>query len=700
MPGQNVFKLTGNAAPAQDRNDNFLGTTDHTSSRDEAASSNQVGRNWDVIGLDIDRTQRTAFVGLLEDKTEFYAKLINHEPDMDIIELTKNMQSSPLGHSDRFMFRNFGLSSINQHVQDPDLAQKQLVVKFRESMFPDNGSMPAAFRNHARWLSHLPPLTGTNPLLDSSVRAVTLVHIGRLNNSEPFIMESRPYYGQALRLLNKALQDKKQGMSNETLCSVILLSFYEMFASDNNETWIRHAGGVSALMRARGPERHRNGFDREIFLAYRYTLVIEAFQEDVPCFLAEPAWQKLAEDIHSDVRKAGISTTRIEIFDLAEDFYRAMVVLPELAAQARGLWQAKQNGTPPPYSRAQVLDKMTQARSHFKTTFGLFEKALKKAGHSPTININAQDPLIGIEYDFINTFVSATYTGYWTVLIVLNLCLQGLQVNDKEMVQLYRSENKECALNICRTTAFMLTSSFLGPFFLIFGLRVGLLVYEDEVGANEEATPEADWILRKLFEIGERHMSIAKHIPGYRQGITVDELLTEFRARKKKSTQNDNMQEQMDFRRQVAQGSYELEIPKVTTTSSDYDAPQLGDVLDVWNEQDNFELQQNLDSLNVGATNREWYSRGSSRETTPNPIDVAMNEQQFSQAAATFVMPDMNFFEPSQNDQGYFGATSNATAIRIDDLPFEEQQPDAFANTNTQSQVPDNGLRGVHRYFS
>lgn len=685
----------GTSAPAND----IYATSNGGSVRrnDTSDSKKDVGRHWDVVGLDIEQSQRKTFIGLLEDKTELYAGLLDTIPDMDIIDLTQNMVTSPLGHSDRFMFRNFGMSSVNHHIQDPDLAQKQLVTKFRESLYPDDGTTPVAFRNHARWLSHLPPLTGTNPLLDASVRAVTLVHIGRLNNSEPFIMESRPYYGQALRLLNKALQDKKQGMSNETLCSVILLSFYEMFASDNNDTWIRHAGGVSALMRARGAERHRNGFDREIFLAYRYTLVIEAFQEDVPCFLAEPAWQKLAEDIHSDVRKAGISSSRLEIFDLAEDFYAAMVVLPEMAAQARGLWIAKQNNTPPPYSRAQVLDKITQGRSHFKTTFGLFEKALKKAGHSPTININAHDSLIGIEYGFINTFVSSSYTGYWTVLIVLNLCLQGLQANDKEMVQLYRSENKECALNICRTTAFMLTSSFLGPFFLIFGLRVGLLVFEDEVGIDDAATPEADWILRKLFEIGERHMSIAKHIPGYRAGITVDELLVEFKARKKQSKENDSMQEQMDFAKQVANGKYD--VPIVTTTPSEYQASQVEDVLNVWNEQDNFELQQHMDNLNVGASQQEWYSRSNSRETTPNPLDLPGNEQ-FPQAAAAFVMPDMNFFDKSQNDQGYFHADSNATAVRIEHLLSEEQHPDAFTQSSSQGQIPDNGLRGVSRFFS
>ncbi|KAJ9661668.1 hypothetical protein H2198_001844 [Neophaeococcomyces mojaviensis] len=539
------------------------GTPDFEHSHRGIQPIGQDSRHWDVVGLDMNKSQRRTFLGLLEGKSEQYTRMVQTNPELEFM-YTAHIDDDP-EPPDRFMFPYFGHSTdpFLQHIYSPELTQNQLVVNFRDSIAPNNGTVPEVFRNHANWLAHLPPLTGTNPLLDASVRAVTLVHIGRLNNSEPFVNESRPYYGRALRLLNSALQDRKKGMSNETLCATILLSFYEMFASDNNDSWVRHAGGVSALMKARGPRRHRHGFDREIFLAYRYTLIIEAFQEDVPCFLAEPGWLKVSSEIHADLISAGsssgISPERAEIFDIAEEYYQSMVCLPELAANARTLWQAKQAGTPPPMSRAQVLEKLTQSRALFKSTFTRFEATLKKAGHAPTIQLNSKDPLISLDYEFINTFVSATYVGYWTVLIVLNLCLSGLQADDPDMVALYHTENRECSLNICRSCRFMLTSSFLGPFFLIFGLRVGLLVFEDAGGV------ECDWILRKLFDIGDRHMGIAKHVPGYRAGIGVDELLTEFKARKAKATKERNHHDRAEFARQVALGDLELsDVPSIS----------------------------------------------------------------------------------------------------------------------------------------
>lgn len=663
-------------------------------------SKSKGSKDWDVVGLNISESQRLTFLGLLEGKTQAYADLAHSMPSIDQLEFTENLRTPPLVDADRLMFKNLGQPrpSFYQHVNAPNSIQNQLVMKFRESLFPDNGTVPEALKNHARLLSHLPPLTGTNPLLDTSVRAVTLVHIGRLNNSEPFIMESRPYYGQALRLLNKALQDRKHGTSNETLCAVILLSFYEMFASDNNESWIRHAGGVSALMRARGPGRHRYGFDREIYLAYRYTLVIEAFQERMPCFLAEATWLKLSKDIHADLKAAGVAASRIEIFDMADEFYSAMVVLPELTAQAQSLFEAWETKTTPQYSRAHVLDRLIQGRVFFKSTFARLEAALKKAGHAPTINLTPHDPLIGIEYDFVNTFIAASYTGYWTVLMVLNLCLQALQANDADMIGLYRTESRECGLNVCRSTTSMLTSSFLGPFFLIFGLRVGLLVFEDQIGPGEEVRAEANWILRKLFDIGERHMGIAKHIPGYRAGMTVDELLAEFRAQKKKATQDNVQSGQTDFARQVVYGETEPHQSSDRTQSAWQDMTKVEDVLKVWDEQDNFQLQQNMDNLDVGHDATGF---------ADVPASSTFHEQQFPAVGAAQFMPDMNFFDrdffnmPSTNVDPF--THDDLMTASMEDLPSQQQDFDAYNDAEVEAQtgisMQNTTIPGVVQHF-
>lgn len=156
----------------------------------------------------------------------------------------------------------------------PNIAQDQLFSIMHQSFFPIQQvlSVPVQLKTHGLWFHRLPPMTGRNRLLDAAVRAVSLVHLGRLQGSRTYIEESKPWYGATLRQLNAALGDNEEGMAPETLAATILLSFYEMFASNSNQSWIQHAGGAGALMRARGPEAHRFGFDREMFIAYRHTI--------------------------------------------------------------------------------------------------------------------------------------------------------------------------------------------------------------------------------------------------------------------------------------------------------------------------------------------------------------------------------------------------------------------------------------------
>ena len=196
------------------------------------------------------------------------------------------------------MMARFMELKLYSTVHCPDLEQQQLLHIFTSSIAPPvldrSTAGVAALPNHGRWLARLPPLTGRNKLLDSAVRAVALAHLGLVHGLKSFLIEARPLYGKVLHLLSLALGNSIEALSAETLGATILLSLYEMFASSSSKSWLRHAGGASALIRIRGPARHRYGFHRELYLSYRHTLVTEACRSRVHCFLEEPEWRELA----------------------------------------------------------------------------------------------------------------------------------------------------------------------------------------------------------------------------------------------------------------------------------------------------------------------------------------------------------------------------------------------------------------------
>jgi hypothetical protein len=398
-------------------------------------------------------------------------------------------------------------AALNGSVYSPYLAQEQLLNTF-SSALGGHGPLllPRQMRSHQNWLSQLPRMFGSK-LLDSSIRAVSLVHLGRVQRSEPFVQESRRFYGNALRLLNKALSDDTNGMSTETLSATILLSFYEMFASDSNESWVRHSGGAGLLMRLRGPSRHLSGLDRDVFLAYRHTIIIDAFMRDEACFLAEPQWLEMAEKIHNDLRASGIPDERLDVFDLAEEFYLENVQVPTTLRDARRLDILKRKMAPDQFAAHTelVVAKARLHRANLKSINLRFRAALSRKGLE-TATMDTSDPVFPKQYVFANVFIASQHIGHWTIMLILNHILKD---NEKETApekhSLYLMENREMCREICRTTPFMLTSSFLGPFFVIFALRLCLIVFEPG--------PERAWVVRKLTQIGDTHMKMAADIP-------------------------------------------------------------------------------------------------------------------------------------------------------------------------------------------
>lgn len=404
------------------------------------------------------------------------------------------------------------------YIPAPFLMQDQLFSVMHTSFFPSTqvSTIPEQLKTQGQWFLRLPPMTGRSKLLDNAVRSVTLAHFGRLHGSERFLQEAQPWYGRTLRQLSLALSDPEAGMAPETLAATILLSFYEMFASTSNASWIQHAGGAGALMRARGPDVHRFGFDREMFIAYRHTVIIEACQRDEPCFLAEPAWRDLSKSIFHDLRTAG-ERKFVETFDLAESLYENMLDLPALLHRAkhfRTLQRRERDKFPTmAASIGDLINQVQQLRSTFKAYFVKFKGALSQTGHMWATYLS-HDPVIPIYYHFPNIFVGSSATGHWTINILLNFVLMELvKEHAPDKIPLYRAESRDSALEICRSVKYMLSSSFLGPFFIIFGLRISL-------GALQEKD-ERDWVISKLFEIGSTHMAMAAHIPGFEAGASM-----------------------------------------------------------------------------------------------------------------------------------------------------------------------------------
>ncbi|KAI9035077.1 uncharacterized protein KD926_004659 [Aspergillus affinis] len=105
-------------------------------------------------------------------------------------------------------------------------------------------------------------------------------------------------YSQALTAVRKAI-DQDLTTEPDLLMSIMCLCLYENIVVTEPRSWIEHYKGISRLIQINGPERYRNGRNRDILLAFRYTIIVSAGTLHQPCFLAEKRWRKaikLTED--------------------------------------------------------------------------------------------------------------------------------------------------------------------------------------------------------------------------------------------------------------------------------------------------------------------------------------------------------------------------------------------------------------------
>ncbi|KAL2858021.1 hypothetical protein BJY01DRAFT_72598 [Aspergillus pseudoustus] len=137
--------------------------------------------------------------------------------------------------------------------------------------------------------------------LDAAVACLSSVYLAYLSQDSDLLKTSRQMYAQTLNEIALALQTS-EAMSDELLadamlCTMMILSVYEMYAQTSSDAWVVHADGVRRLMYSRGAEAHFEGLTRSLYISYRGFLIATAVYKGKPCFLDEEDWLQLALQI-------------------------------------------------------------------------------------------------------------------------------------------------------------------------------------------------------------------------------------------------------------------------------------------------------------------------------------------------------------------------------------------------------------------
>ena len=305
-------------------------------------------------------------------------------------------------------------------ILSPTAYQSQLLSLFLATVRSDNSvHVLPTFSCHSIWLAQLAGRVEVSPTLLYAIRAISLSFLGHQARDENLVQNSRLIYGRALLKLNKSLQDPKEGLASDTLSATVLLTFYEMLNCTENSSWVRHAGGAAHLIQVRGVARHQTDFDRAIFVACRYAIILESFQTGKRCFLSSAPWRKLSQEICDS------SPNKSAYEDAREDFFQEVVQHPGYVMEA--VTYMAGGGR----DRSVLQDLVRRGhthRSNHQAIYNRFLETLRDAGHEPReVPSSVDDKVFPVVYHFPGIIVASTFCSYWSLLKILNVALIGLE---------------------------------------------------------------------------------------------------------------------------------------------------------------------------------------------------------------------------------------------------------------------------------
>lgn len=197
-----------------------------------------------------------------------------------------------------FMRRHSASIALDENVS-PSLvrktfkaAQPQLFLDFISASFPT-----LYFHNRFRaggspgFAEHITMNFGKDAYLDSAVCCLSSVYLAHLTQDRALLRTSRKMYGLSLGEIVRALSIGDSGMSDNMLCTCMMLSVYEMYAQTTLDAWVVHSDAVRRLMESRGPRQLAVGVARSCWIAFRGFHVATAISQGRPCFLDQEEWQ-------------------------------------------------------------------------------------------------------------------------------------------------------------------------------------------------------------------------------------------------------------------------------------------------------------------------------------------------------------------------------------------------------------------------
>ncbi|KAF4958985.1 hypothetical protein FSARC_10888 [Fusarium sarcochroum] len=163
-------------------------------------------------------------------------------------------------------------------------------------------NIDASRLSNGAWVTIAMDLYPTDKSLQLAMQGVALRGLGARDGDESLNKKGFEAYTKCLREFNSALRDPNRLRQDSLLCTARLLALFEMHYGVNDHgrsrSWYAHANGQLAILAARQPKDFRSGQSHQLFVDYRYILIIAALGQRKRFALNSNGWRTIPWKSH------------------------------------------------------------------------------------------------------------------------------------------------------------------------------------------------------------------------------------------------------------------------------------------------------------------------------------------------------------------------------------------------------------------
>ncbi|CAI6274566.1 unnamed protein product [Periconia digitata] len=338
----------------------------------------------------------------------------------------------------------------------------------------------------ASFVTEIPARLGHSEALDCAVACLVNCHASLCRNQAPVNdrMQEK-LYAKSIVALQRALEDRVGGFTDETLAAVSIIGQVELFGGgcQGESKWVSHAGGAAKLLQIRGPEYCKTKFSKMLVSMQRMNSLAASIIRGEDCFFADSSWQQISYD----------ELFTPEIHPVNVTFVTALLRLPSICKRIRLF-----HHNPELVDSGSIFLDIYSLRNSFAEVEEYVNEALINETSITVTAAQHDDSLTPFAYHFASRPLANLCVIYWGFSILIDTLLaRFLPFQPLPTAVTLEELCDNCIQYRQRIVMSYEYAEHRWPLDVMF--MVGPLIFSYH-GATEE---ERDWIISKLWRLGE-----------------------------------------------------------------------------------------------------------------------------------------------------------------------------------------------------